>query len=241
MVTRRSGHYYCHRQICGIEETRDSGEHIMTPRKVLNLTYRFFFLISPLPPPQKSVFAKAVPPTTITSYLWLYFHYSMQNFTFCITKPCFHYLLIAYGSLCSCSVVSINFIVLSDLFPGLTKNYFIGSIIYFHVLLLPQYLCFCSSTACYNGYHLCIHIRLCHEDHLNSMASSTSDLLLKYCFPQHKLPIYVHILCLKSLPWFYTSTRIKVLVSANHCLLVMHIMGSTIHDESIVRSVDCGE
>ena len=38
-------------------------------------------------------------------------------------------------------------------------------------------LCFFSSTAFYNRYHLCIHIQYYNEDHLDSVASSDSDTL----------------------------------------------------------------
>ena len=49
-------------------------------------------------------------------YLLLYSWYSTQNITFCITKPCFCFLLLM-EPVCSCSIVSIHFIVLSDLSP----------------------------------------------------------------------------------------------------------------------------
>ena len=61
-------------------------------------------------------------------------------------------ILLLMGPVCSCSVVSIHFIVLSDCLPCLHPKPF--HCLWFFMCCFHYNICFCSSTACYNGYHL---------------------------------------------------------------------------------------
>ena len=95
--------------------------------------------------------------------------------------PFFSFLLLM-DPVCSCCVVSIHFIVFSDLFPTPSPNIILLPLLFFPcVLLSQQYLCFCSSAAFYSLCHLCIHIHYGHEDHLDSVALSDSEIIT----PQH--------------------------------------------------------